>query len=154
MVPAAFVFLDALPLTPTGKLDRRALLAVATIGISSVQPYVAARTPLEEVVGGIWADVLEQEKVSVLENFFDLGGHSLLAAQIVSRVQSALKVDLPLASFFKEPTIAGVSASLLQGAPNRGRIEKTAELLVKLSRLSDNEVQLMLQNRRSILSEN
>ena len=119
-----------------------------------MQPYVAARTPVEEVVAGIWADVLRQEKVSVLENFFDLGGHSLLAAQIVSRVQSALKVDLPLASFFKEPTIAGVSASVLQGAPNRGRIEKTAELLVKLSRLSDNEVQLMLQNRRSVLSEN
>ena len=104
-------------------------------------------------MAGIWADVLKQEKVSIHDNFFDLGGHSLLAAQIVSRVQSALEVDLPLTSFFKEPTVAGLSATLLQRSATRGRIEKTAELLVKLSRLSDNEVQLMLQNRKSVLSE-
>jgi len=105
MVPAHFVMLDALPLTPNGKLDRKALPAPQRS--DQAANYVAPRTPTEEIVAGIWAEVLKLERVGVEDNFFDLGGHSLLATQIVSRVSYALDMQIPLKLLFEEPTISG-----------------------------------------------
>ena len=144
MVPTYFVFLDTLPITPTGKLDRGALPEPEVVA-ASAERYVAPRTPLEEVLAEIWAGVLKLRRVSIHDSFFDLGGHSLLAAQIVSRVQGALEVDLAVGSFFKDATIAGLSATLIKESRDPARIERTAELLLKLSRLSDNDVEVMLQ---------
>ena len=113
MVPSAFVFLDALPLTPNGKVDRRALPSPEDGRPESEESYVAPRTPTEELLAAIWADVLKVERVGIHDNFFDLGGHSLLVAQLFSRMRGAFKTDLPIRYLFEFPTVAGLAAKVV-----------------------------------------
>ncbi|MEH1970996.1 non-ribosomal peptide synthase/polyketide synthase [Nostoc sp.] len=108
MVPSAIVILEALPLTPNGKLDRRALPA-PDLHSQLLDKYVAPRNPIEEILSLIWAQVLKVELVGIHDNFFELGGHSLLATQLISRVRTSLKVELPLRSLFAAPTVAQLS---------------------------------------------
>jgi acyl carrier protein len=109
MVPSAFVFLDRLPLTPNRKIDRKALPAPDQRRPDLEEIYLAPRTPAEEVIAGIWSEVLKLPKVGVHENFFDLGGHSLLATQLVSRVRERLLVELPLRVLFENATVASLA---------------------------------------------
>ncbi|HEX7239395.1 MAG TPA: amino acid adenylation domain-containing protein, partial [Longimicrobiaceae bacterium] len=106
MVPSAFVVLERLPLTPSGKIDRRALPAPERPE-SAIS--VAPRTPSEEVLAGIWAEGVGGERVGVEESFFELGGHSLLATKVVSRVRQAFGVEVPLRTLFEAPTVAGLA---------------------------------------------
>jgi amino acid adenylation domain-containing protein/FkbH-like protein len=108
MVPSAFVMLESLPLTTNGKLDRKALPAPEQGG-TAADSYVAPRTPVEEVLAGVWAEVLRVERVGADDNFFDLGGHSLLATQLLSRIREAFAVEVSLKSLFESPTVAGVA---------------------------------------------
>ena len=117
MVPSAFVFLDALPLTPNGKVDRRALPAPDQSRPELENPFVAPRTPVEELLAKIWAEVLKLEKVGIHDNFFDLGGHSLLATQVVSRLHEVLHVEIPLRSIFENPTVAGLAGRIASARP-------------------------------------
>nr|QEO74826.1 condensation domain-containing protein [uncultured bacterium] len=110
MVPSAFVALDALPLTPNGKIDRRALPAAEHLRMEADGGYVAARTPTEEVLAGIWSEVLKAKRVSITANFFELGGHSLLATQVASRVREAFGVEVPLRRLFEAPTVEELAA--------------------------------------------
>ncbi len=110
MLPSALVVLDAMPLTPSGKVDRRALPAPEHPAAS--HRHVAPRTPAEETIAGIWAEVLGAERVGVEDDFFLLGGHSLLGARVVSRVAAAFGVDLPLMTLFRSPTVAGLAAAV------------------------------------------
>ncbi|MFP5264051.1 MAG: amino acid adenylation domain-containing protein, partial [Blastocatellia bacterium] len=108
MVPSAFIMLDELPLTRSGKVDRLALPAPGGADLELAHDYAAPRNHVEEIIASIWSDVLGVERVGVNDNFFDLGGHSLVAARLVSRVREALHVELPLRRLFEHPTVAGL----------------------------------------------
>ena len=110
MVPSAVALLDHLPLTPNGKVDRRALAALKVEGAERDESLTESRLPIEEMLAGIWSEVLGIEQVKVHDNFFDLGGHSLLATQVVSRVRGEFKIEVPLRSLFEAPTLSGFAA--------------------------------------------
>ncbi len=110
MVPSAIVTMNELPLTGNGKLDRRALPAPKSpIG---KQETGWARTPVEEIVSGIWSEVLKVGQVGIDDNFFDLGGHSLLATQVIARVQGIFGVELPVRLVFEQPTVNGMAQAI------------------------------------------
>jgi amino acid adenylation domain-containing protein len=111
MVPSAFLFLESLPRTPNGKVDRRALARLAPETSSSGERR-ALRTPVEEIVAGLWSEVLGLSEVGPDDNFFQLGGHSLNGAQVISRLRQELQVDLPLRVLFEAPTVAGLAAEV------------------------------------------
>jgi amino acid adenylation domain-containing protein len=120
MLPARFEFLDSLPVNPSGKVDRRALPAPGSERLGSEASYVAPRTEQEKKLAAIWADVLQLDRVSVHDNFFDLGGHSLLAVKLVARVESALGKKLPVISIFQLPTISELAPLLTTaGSPEK-----------------------------------
>ena len=106
MVPSAFVFLDSLPLTPNGKVDRQALPAPTSARPELAETFAAAHTPTEEVLAGLWTELLGVEQVGIHDNFFDLGGHSLLATQVISRVRELFHVEIALRQLFETPTVA------------------------------------------------
>ncbi|MFC4047938.1 amino acid adenylation domain-containing protein, partial [Dactylosporangium siamense] len=110
MIPAVFVELNAIPLTGNGKLDRAALPAPGSERPELADSYTAPQTPTEELLAGIWGELLGIERVGVRDNFFDLGGHSLLATQVVSRVRLAFNAEIPVAALFDAPTVAGLAA--------------------------------------------
>jgi amino acid adenylation domain-containing protein len=112
MIPAAICLLDAMPLTPNGKVDLRALPAPELSHDSDDADDDLARDEAEELIRAIWAEVLGRVQVGVNENFFDLGGHSLMATQVVSRLRSAFGLDLPLRAIFEAPTVAGLAAAV------------------------------------------
>jgi acyl carrier protein len=99
--------LEALPMTPSGKIDRKALPSpeARPEGVS----YVAPRTEIEEALAAIWSEVLEVEQVGVHDNFFELGGHSLVAARVITRVRDTFAVELPLRTMFELPTVEALA---------------------------------------------
>jgi acyl carrier protein len=128
MIPSAFVVLDKLPLTENGKVDRKALPAPDQSRRDVEQGYLAPRTPAEEMVAAIWADVLRLERVGVRDDFFELGGHSLNATQVVSRVRDAFRVELPLRALFETPTVEGL-AKTIEGLRRSDRALDAPEIL-------------------------
>ncbi len=115
MLPAAFVCLDRLPLTTNGKIDRRALPAPETSAPAAAPAEAVPRTITEEVLAGIWCDVLHVPSVGLRDNFFELGGHSLLVTQVLARVQQAFHLELPLRHAFEAPTVAEL-ATIIENA--------------------------------------
>ncbi|MBE9070657.1 amino acid adenylation domain-containing protein, partial [Leptolyngbya cf. ectocarpi LEGE 11479] len=113
MMPSAFVVLDELPLTPSGKVDRRALPAPDKSRPVMDVELLTPRTPTEEVLAGIWTDVLSLNEVGVLDNFFLLGGDSLQATQLISRIRDIFQIELSLHRLFESPTIAELSEEIL-----------------------------------------
>ena len=113
MIPSVFVMMDALPLTLNGKIDRSALASADQSRPELERPYIAPRTPTEELLAAIWAEVLKVENIGVHDNFFDLGGHSLLATQVISRVRTAYQTDVALRALFDMPTIAELANAIV-----------------------------------------
>jgi acyl carrier protein len=137
MVPSAFVMLTALPLTPNGKVNRQALPEPGQGGGEAGQDYVAARTPVEEVLCGMWEQVLKVEQVGVHDNFFELGGHSLLATLVISQVREAFGVELPLRRLFETPTVATLAAEVEVKQLEQADSQKLREFLEELDELSE-----------------
>lgn len=126
MVPSMFVRLDALPMTPNGKIDRRRLPAPDRVdAVGSAPDPVAPRGPLEAALADLFADVLGRPAISVTDHFFEIGGHSLLATQLVSRIRDVLSVELPLRALFDEPTVAGLAGLLASDDTNRYALDFT-----------------------------
>ena len=128
MVPQFFQVLKTLPVTPNGKLDRKALPAPPELENRSETPYVAPQSEIETSLAEVWAEVLEVERVGIDDNFFDLGGHSLLATRVISRLRKLYPVELPLKTLFERPTVAEL-AELIE-----------ARLLEMVENMSDEEL--------------
>lgn len=141
MVPAVFVSLEAFPLTPSGKIDRRALPEPGRP--ESTRGYVAPRTELEEVLAIIFSEVLQVERIGIFDDFFELGGHSLLATQISSRIREALHVELPVRRIFESPAIDGLARAMLENENDPGRLVRNAKLLLELALASDDDDSLI-----------
>jgi acyl carrier protein len=147
MMPSAFVALDLLPLTPSGKVDRKSLPAPDSERPGAEDSYVAPRTPIENVLAGIWCEVLGLKKVGIHDNFFELGGHSLLATQVISRLRKVFEIEIQLRTLFESPTVEELAVALLQREGEREKLEKKATLLLTVAELSEDEVHTMLEER-------
>jgi acyl carrier protein len=148
MVPSAVVFLEEMPLTPNGKVDRKALPEPEWSGGEASSGFVAPRTPVEEVLSGIWEQVLSVERVGVHDNFFELGGHSLLAVQFISRLREIFQVELGARDLFDAPTVAGLAAIIAERRP-RARLEEEhlADTLALVEELSAEEIEKLLSEQ-------
>lgn len=158
MIPAAFVVLKSMPLTPNGKVDRQALPIPELVNTAREREIVAPRTEIEKLLIKMWAELLKVEQISIDYNFFELGGHSLLATQLISRVREEFKIELPLSSLFEHPTVASLATEIsqIQTAPGLGsgpgpprtitpsKRRPEEEILEKLDELSAEEVQKLL----------
>ncbi|KAA3617205.1 MAG: amino acid adenylation domain-containing protein [Calditrichaeota bacterium] len=157
MVPSSFINLEEMPLTPNGKIDKKALPAPEQDRSQLSKKYEAPRNENEEKLALIVSELLHTEKVGIHDSFFELGGHSLLATQFVSRIREEFKVELPLRKLFESPTIMDISNALLSPeamradedepqieALDRGGDDNFDELLGELEGLSDEEVQALL----------
>ncbi len=105
MIPSALVRLDAIPMTPNGKVDRKALPAPDESGVVRSKEFVPAEDPLEMEMVNIWESILKVSPIGVTDNFFELGGHSLLAIHLLAKIQQQFEIEIPLVSLFKQPTI-------------------------------------------------
>jgi amino acid adenylation domain-containing protein len=114
MVPSAFVDLDAFPLSPNGKVDRRNLPAPGPAPVRPESERVPPCNPVEEEVARVWSEVLRTGPVSVHDNFFEMGGHSLLVIRLVTRLRELFQVDLPLRTVFETPTVAGLAGTITE----------------------------------------
>jgi amino acid adenylation domain-containing protein len=145
MIPSVFVPIDAVPRTASGKIDRLSLPSPESVSAPSTGPvHTAPRTPVEQAIAALWADVLGVEKVGVDDDFFALGGHSLLATQIVAQLRSDFAVNLPLHALFTFPTVATLSQQVVE-LMGESPDTDTQGLIAELEGLSDEEVARLLQ---------
>jgi amino acid adenylation domain-containing protein len=142
MIPAAFELIDALPLLPSGKINRRALPAPRFERNDTEESFVAPRTPIERLLAVEWCDVLKLERIGIHDNFFELGGHSLLAAKVVSRLRGSLEVNFGMVDLFQAPTIASLAALLFPRGAEHEPEDELAALLGELASLTDEEAQV------------
>ena len=148
MVPAAFVFIERLPLTINGKIDRNALPVATEIRMTTSEGYVAPQTEIQQMLASIWSEVLEVEQVGIFDKFFELGGHSLMATQVMSRVRQAFQVEIPLRTIFETPTIDKLSEAIeIELRKEQENVDKIARALEQMEHLSAAEVDELLKTK-------
>jgi amino acid adenylation domain-containing protein len=140
MIPAAFVFMEVFPLTPNGKINRRALPAPDTDQRNLEVDFVLPCTPIEQELATIWTEVLKLKQVGIHDNFFELGGHSLLATQVISRLKEVFSLDFPLRYLFENPTIAELAQKVSEQQIEQAENDALARILKEVDQLSDQEV--------------
>ena len=138
MVPAAVVEVDSFPLTPSGKVDRRALQAISIDRPSLEQGYEPPRTEVEKQLAQIWSEILKLERVGIYDSFFDLGGHSLTATQVVTRICSTFGTDLTLRAFFQLPTIANLAEIIEASTQQQANLDAPAITRVERDKYKTN----------------
>ena len=141
MIPSTFVLLDSLPLAPNGKLDRKALMAPDGGRPELDDGFAAPRNSVEETLANIWAKALRLDKVGIHDNFFDLGGHSLLATQVMSRMQNAFSVELPLRQMFESPTVVELAIIITETQQKCGSDTQQAQILRELDSMTEEDAQ-------------
>jgi amino acid adenylation domain-containing protein len=144
MMPASFTFLQAFPLSPNGKVDRRALPIPDAGRPELSQTFVAPSTVTEELLAEIWSEILGVEKIGIHDNFFDLGGHSLRAIQVVSRIRQTFDLEISVHHLFKNPTISKLIEVMAELAGSFEVIDEIARTIREISQLSPEQVQAML----------
>jgi amino acid adenylation domain-containing protein len=132
MIPSAFVMLETLPQTPSGKVDRQALPQPTPLRPNLEERYIAPRNALEEQVATIWQELLGSDRIGIYDNFFELGGHSLLAMKLLFRVQDTTRIEVPLLRFFEAPTVLGMTTII--GAVNQTVQGQHSPVIVPTSR--------------------
>lgn len=140
MIPSFFVFLDTLPLSKNGKVDRSLLPNPKTRGVSSECPIDPPRNPVEEVVSGLWGHVLDYENVGLHSNFFELGGDSLSATRLISEIRKLFQCEIGVRSLFENPTVAEFAQELVSISMGRQNMQDTAKLILQVAELSEEEV--------------
>ncbi|MCG3119062.1 MAG: Linear gramicidin synthase subunit D [bacterium] len=151
MVPTAFVLLEALPLSPNGKIDRRALPAPDFSRPELSTAFVAPRHPVEEVVAQIWSDVFAFAPIGVQDNFLELGGHSLMATKIMAQLRDIFPVILPVHEFWEAPTVAQFATRLIAaGQAEEIDIVEIARTLMQINQLSDEQIEAMLAEKAAL----
>jgi amino acid adenylation domain-containing protein len=151
MVPSAFVILDAMPMTVSGKIDRNSLPSLAEARSPFEKTYVPPRTPVEEMLATIWSEALEQERIGINDNFFEAGGHSLLATKVVSRIEKSFHVNLPLRALFEAPTIADLAIEIGKRQLEQEDGDEIRQMMSQMEQLSDEEIQSMLVDAGSVI---
>lgn len=146
MIPTFFVPLETLPITPNGKVDRQALPQPYASQRELEVSFVPPRTATEETLAAIWSDVLGVEKISIRDNFFELGGHSLLATQVLSRLQEAFFIQLPLRQLFDRPTIADLAEVVVAQQLEQAESDALEQILGEVETLSDDDVKQQLRS--------
>jgi natural product biosynthesis luciferase-like monooxygenase protein len=142
MLPSGFIWLQEMPRTPNGKLDRKMLVPADGTRACNDQSLKQPEDIIEEVLAGIWAKLLDTDSVGVNRSFFDVGGHSLLALQLLGLVREIFHVRVDLGAFFKNPTITGLAHSIRVLAGDRAQL--SAELFRKVEQLPEGQVEEML----------
>ncbi|WP_460732647.1 phosphopantetheine-binding protein, partial [Lysobacter tyrosinilyticus] len=143
MVPSAFVQLEKLPLTPNGKLDRKALPAPDQSAVAS-RTYEAPVGEVEQVLAGIWQELLGLERVGRHDHFFELGGHSLLVMQLVIRVRERFDVDIQLRSLFEQPVLSVLAEMVVAARLSMFAEDDLADMEQELGDLSEEELLALL----------
>jgi acyl carrier protein len=144
MIPSVFIILDAIPLTPNGKVDTRALPSPEDTQREWDADFVAPRNPVEEALADLWMEVLRLERVGVHDDFFELGGHSLLVVQVVARLRETFQVELPPNALFDATTIAQLAVAIIAHEAEPGQTEKIADILVRIKNMSDEDASVLL----------
>jgi len=139
MIPNAFIFLDAFPLSPNGKINRRSLPIPDNSQRNLEVEFVAPRTSTEQKIATIWAEVLRLKQVGIYDNFFELGGHSLLATQVISRLKEAFAIDFPFRYFFDNPTIEQLAKKVINQQIEQTETDALAKILGEIDQLSEEE---------------
>lgn len=147
MVPSSFIQLPYLPMTPSGKVDRRALVALDGTRLGIERPFAAPRTSLEQRLAEIWRGVLGVERIGVSDNFFDLGGHSLSATRVVARIRDLFDIEVPLVRIFEQPSIAGLACALIEAELAR---DESPEMVTEVEALSDEEAAVLSREEWTI----
>jgi len=127
MVPASFMFLDALPLSSNGKVDRKALPAPQEVAVESAAAHVDPQTKMEQTIAGIWQEVLQVDKVGIKDNFFDLGGNSVHVVRIHSRLRQLLNMEIPIVKMFNYPTVSSLAGFLSEMQDEEDSLQQSHE---------------------------